>query len=157
MLGTNTPSSCQNSPALIGPQVRGHQIIFPRVLKWAPEGETSGKQKANIYYTWSQRNSPTLYVITNKHWARLEDQWKNGFWVGAGARGGSRTWCRAKTLKRATNKFHTGHLSASTLVTSQRCHLLIPIFTILRVRVSAMNLGEEIQNFNAQPPAGQTK
>lgn len=46
-----------------GSQVQGHQITFPRVMKWAPEGENIWKAEC--------KNSPTLCMITNKHWLCL--------------------------------------------------------------------------------------
>lgn len=101
---------------------------------------TRGAKEALPHCTWPQTNIGFDLEING----RMDLGWEQELELEPGP--------GAKTLKRATNKFHIAHLSSSTLVTSERCYLLTPTFTTFRVRVSAMNLEEEIQNFNVQPP-----
>lgn len=93
---------------------------FPRSGERGPQSrKTSGKQKTNMYYTWSQKNSPILYLIPNKHWPCPGDKWENGFQAGAGAEVESRPWKEA-----LTNSIQTAHPHPPNLVTSQRCYPL---------------------------------
>lgn len=99
-------------------------VSSPRSSNHFPKRDEMGPR--GVEYLESRMQKLSHIVHNHEQTLALPWRWKNDFWEGAGARGGARTWSRAKTTKRVTDKFHTGHTSSSTLVTSHRCHLFLP-------------------------------